>query len=74
VVGGLWSEEPFRLSFRDRTIRLASDLGAIRSGRAGATLREAALHAGASFFPPSGKIPDPMFFTHPQFNASIELT
>jgi alpha-glucosidase len=69
-----WSEEPFRLSFGDGTIRLVSDKGAIRSGRPGGTLREAALHAGASFFPPSGQIPDPMLFTHPQFNTWIELT
>jgi len=70
----VWSEEPFRLGVRDGTIRLASDLGDIRSGRRGTTLREAALHAGSSFFPPSGKTPDPMLFTHPQFNTWIELT
>jgi alpha-glucosidase len=70
----VWSEEPFRLTFRGGTIRVASDLGALQSGRNGTTLREAALHAGASFCPPSGKIPDPMLFTHPQFNTWIELT
>ena len=70
----VWSEEPFRLAFRDGTIRVASDLGPLQSGQQGTTLREAALHAGASFFPPSGKIPDPMLFTHPQFNTWIELT
>ena len=43
-------------------------------GGSGTTLREAARHAGASFFPPSGKTPDPMLFTHPQFNTWIELT
>lgn len=70
----IWSEEPFRLAFRDGTIRVASDLGPLQSGRQGTTLREAALHAGTSFFPPSGKTPDPMLFTHPQFNTWIELT
>jgi alpha-glucosidase (family GH31 glycosyl hydrolase) len=70
----VWSEEPFRVSFRDGTLRVVSDLGPLQSGRQGATLREAALHAGASFFPPSGKTPDPMLFTHPQFNTWIELT
>ncbi len=70
----VWSEEPFRLVFRDGTIRLASDLGPLQSGRAGTTLIEAALHAGRAFFPPSGKTPDPMLFTHPQFNTWIELT
>ncbi len=70
----VWSEEPFRLAFRDGKIRVISDLGPVQSGRYGTTLREAALHAGRSFFPPSGKIPDPMLFTQPQFNTWIELT
>ena len=29
---------------------------------------------GSTFFPPSGRIPDPLLFTHPQFNTWIELT
>jgi alpha-glucosidase len=70
----VWSEEPFRLAVREGTIRVVSDLGPLQSGRPGKTLREAALHAGRSFFPPSGRIPDPMLFTHPQFNTWIELT
>jgi len=70
----IWSEEPFRLAFRDGTIRLASDRGALQSGRQGTSLREAALHAAGRFFPPSGKTPDPLLFTQPQFNTWIELT
>ena len=70
----VWSEEPFRLAFRDGTIHLASDLGVFQSGRQGTTLREAALHASERFFPPSGKTPDPLLFTQPQFNTWIELT
>ncbi len=70
----VWSEEPFRLSFRDGRIRLGSDLGALRSGQQGTTLRDAAMHAAATFFPPSGKTPDPLLFTQPQFNTWIELT
>jgi alpha-glucosidase len=70
----VWSEEPFRLAVRDGTIRVASDLGSLQTGRQGTTLREVALHAGRTFFPPSGKTPDPMLFTHPQFNTWIELT
>ena len=70
----VWCEEPFRLTLRDGTVRVVTDLGPIQSGRSGTTLREVALHAGASFFPPSGRTPDPMLFTHPQFNTWIELT
>jgi alpha-glucosidase len=70
----VWSEEPFRLAVRGGTILVASELGPLESGREGTTLREAALHAGVRFFPPSGKTPDPMLFTQPQFNTWIELT
>jgi alpha-glucosidase len=70
----VWSEEPFRLAVRDGTLHLTSDLGPLQPGRHGTTLREAALQAGASFFPPSGRTPDPLLFTHPQFNTWIELT
>jgi alpha-glucosidase (family GH31 glycosyl hydrolase) len=70
----VWSEEPFRLVVRDGRIRLVSDLGPMQSGRDGSTLREAALHAARSFFPASGRTPDPTLFTQPQFNTWIELT
>ena len=70
----VWSEEPFRLAVRDGLIRVASERGPLQSGRPGATLRDAAAHAGRTYFPPSGRIPDPMLFTHPQFNTWIELT
>jgi len=70
----IWAEDPFRLVVRDGTIRVASDLGPIVSGRSGTSLREASQHAGTTFFPASGRTPDPMLFTHPQFNTWIELT
>jgi alpha-glucosidase (family GH31 glycosyl hydrolase) len=70
----VWSEEPFRLAFRDGTIHIASPLGPLQTGRHGTSLRDAAMHAGATFFPASGKTPDPMLFTQPQFNTWIELT
>ncbi len=69
-----WSDEPFRLEFRDGTFRLSSDLGPIHTGRHGTTLREAALYAAERFFPPSGRIPDEALFAHPQYNTWIELT
>jgi alpha-glucosidase (family GH31 glycosyl hydrolase) len=70
----VWSGQPFRLAIRDGAIHASSDLGPLQSGRAGTTLGEAARQAGARFFPPSGKTPDPVLFTRPQFNTWIELT
>jgi len=70
----VWSEEPFRLEIRDGTIAVASARAAIEQGRAGTSLREAALQATERFFPPSGRVPDEALFVHPQFNTWIELT
>ena len=70
----IWSEEPFHLAIHDGTMHVASDLGPLESGRQGTSLREAALYAGTHHFPPSGKTPDPVLFTQPQFNTWIELT
>jgi alpha-glucosidase len=70
----VWSEEPFRLAIGDGIVRVSDGLAPIVSASGGVSLREAALAAGARFFPPSGKTPDPMLFTHPQFNTWIELT
>jgi hypothetical protein len=70
----VWSERPFHLVFGDGVLVVTSDLGPVVSGRAGSTLREGFRHASATFFPPSGKIPDTLLFTRPQFNTWIELT
>jgi alpha-glucosidase (family GH31 glycosyl hydrolase) len=45
----------------------------VQSGRAGSTLREAYLHVSKAYFPPDGKIPDPLLFKKPQYNTWIEL-
>lgn len=69
----VWSEEPFRFRFDDAALNVESGgpvaLGAGRSP----TLRGAVREAAAVRFPPSGRIPDPMLFTHPQYNTWIEL-
>jgi len=70
----VWSEEPFRFEFRDGAIHLASRFGSIQTGRHGSTLKEVYRHVSRTFFPPAGKIPDPLLFTRPQFNTWIELT
>ena len=44
------------------------------SGRNGKTLREAREFASGNFFPASGKMPDELLFSEPQYNTWIELT
>jgi alpha-glucosidase (family GH31 glycosyl hydrolase) len=70
----IWSAEPFRLDVRDGAIHIVSTRVAIQTGRPGPSLRDAASYASRVLFPPSGKMPDPLLFTRPQFNTWIELT
>jgi alpha-glucosidase len=70
----VWSEEPFRLQIREGTIAFGDERGTLEEGRAGTTLREAALGAAKRFYPPSGRVPAQTLFTRPQFNTWIELT
>ena len=70
----IWSEDPFRFEFRDGAIHLSSRFGSVRTGQRGSTLKEVYQYVSRTFFPPKGKIPDPILFTRPQFNTWIELT
>ncbi len=70
----VWSEVPFEFTIKDKKLTAVSELGDIIYGTAGTTLRDAFLFAGRHFFPPTEKIPDPLLFTHPQYNTWIELT
>lgn len=70
----VWSEEPYRFDIEGDRIIISNALGEVGTGRAGNTLADAHRHATASFFPPSGKMPDPLLFTSPQYNTWIELT
>ena len=42
-------------------------------GKAGENLREAYQFVSRKYFPPNGKIPEELLFTHPQYNTWIEL-
>ncbi len=70
----VWSEEPFQFEVRGDKLILTKQYGEIKSGRAGASLAEAYRFAARTFFPPSGKTPDPLLFSAPQYNTWIELT
>lgn len=68
----VWSDKPFAFSVNNGVLVLeAGQLLDVK--QAGTTLREAYLEASHSFFPPSGTLPDEMFFALPQYNTWIEL-
>lgn len=68
----VWSEEPFALVYDGGVLTLEGG-GEILTGRAGTTLREAALFCADRFYPPQGRIPGAALFRSPQYNSWIEL-
>jgi alpha-glucosidase len=69
----VWSDKPFEFSVRQHEIMIHSDdsLTILQSGN---SLRSAFLEASKLHFPPSGLLPDALFFTRPVYNTWIELT
>jgi alpha-glucosidase len=70
----IWSEEPFTFALNKGKISITDGLGKIESGSAGDTLREAYLHVSKTYFPPSGKVVEPLMLEKPQYNTWIQLT
>jgi alpha-glucosidase (family GH31 glycosyl hydrolase) len=69
----VWSEKPFKFSTRDNQLSIDSRYDDIIVEQAGATLKQAYQAANKKYFPPSGVLPDPLFFSMPQYNTWIEL-
>jgi alpha-glucosidase len=69
----VWSEEPFKFQIADNKIIISKINGKIESGRSGKTLSEAREFVSRTYFPASGKTPDKMLFSAPQYNTWIEL-
>jgi alpha-glucosidase (family GH31 glycosyl hydrolase) len=69
----VWSEQPFAYRFSDGTLTVTTKHGPIESGRHGRTLAEAYSFVSRNYFPASGKLPEPLMFTRPQYNTWIEL-
>ena len=69
----IWSNEAFRFEIKDAEIYIESKYETVNVTAVGKTLREAYLAACAKHFPFSGKLPDSLFFSMPQYNTWIEL-
>ena len=69
----IWSEEPFKFQVADNKIIISKTNGKVESGRSGKTLLEAREFTSRSFFPASGRTPDKLLFSAPQYNTWIEL-
>lgn len=66
----IWSEDPYQIDFIPGKLKIK---GLVNYKKVGNNLKEAYNYASQNYFPPSGKIPDPLLFTNPQYNTWIEL-
>ena len=69
----IWCEKQVGVRIADGLIRVEGD-APIALTEAGRTLRDAFRFASRTYFPPSGRTPDLMFFSAPQYNTWIELS
>ena len=68
----IWSEEPFAFSCKEGVLELEGKADFVLA-QSGNCLKSAYLAAGERFFPPSGKTPDSLLFSAPQYNTWIEM-
>ncbi len=69
----IWSDSPIAYTFKDGKITVTTRSGTIETGNHGDTLSDVYRFVSQTFFPSDGRIPDPLLFTHPQYNTWIEL-
>ena len=70
----VYCPEQTRVSIDGGEICMESDDADVTLEQGGKNLREAYTYAQTRHFPPSGKMPDPLFFSAPQYNTWMELT
>jgi alpha-glucosidase len=66
----IWSDHPYQLEFSPGKLKIK---GPVQYYKGSGTLKEAYQYASRTYFPPSGKMPDSLLFTRPQYNTWIEL-
>ncbi|MCG8524955.1 MAG: glycoside hydrolase family 31 protein [Opitutales bacterium] len=69
----IWCEQPFTYKFVDGYLSIRSDYANIDHGQVGESLREVFAFVSKKYFPSSGRLPEAILFTAPQYNTWIEL-
>ena len=69
----IWSDAQSTITIKDGAITMDADAEVVVE-KGGESLPDAYRHAMRKWFPPSGRMPDPLFFSAPQINTWIELT
>jgi alpha-glucosidase (family GH31 glycosyl hydrolase) len=69
----IWSNAPFAFKINSSDIEISRSSDSLYIEKGGNTLADAFRTASKKFFPSSGKMPDTLLFTKPQYNTWIEL-
>jgi alpha-glucosidase len=69
----VWSDDPFAFQFSSLGLEVDGKAARVVQTKAGDSLRAAFRFASRTYFPPSGKMPDKLLFSAPQYNTWIEL-
>ena len=69
----IWSELTYSIIYTPRKLNIKGNDVNFKYHKAGQSLKEAYHFASKTYFPASGKMPDEMMFTNPQYNTWIEL-
>lgn len=69
----VWSETPYAVNYNNGKLDFDGTDKNLQITKAGTSLKEGYLFASKNYFSPSGKMPDELLFTAPQFNTWIEL-
>lgn len=70
----IWCTQPFAFSFQHDSLLITSFTDFVQQGKIGNTLGEVYRYVSKKYFPASGKLPDLLLFSQPQWNTWIELT
>ena len=70
----VWSEQPYKFEIKGNEILITDPYNQVVIGKSGNTLAEVQRFVRQKYFPASGKLPDKLLFSRPQYNTWIELT
>lgn len=69
----VWSEHTYAINYFPGRLNVKGKSVNFHYHKAGESLKDAYNYASKTYFPPSGKMPDQLLFTSPQYNTWIEL-
>ena len=69
----VWSEQSYSINYLPGKLSIKGKSAKFQYHKVGKNLKDAYQYASQTYFPPSGKMPDQLLFTNPQYNTWIEL-